>query len=182
MFHEIFKQLIVSQYEASLCTLWHCLARCPDSQWNAPVAKYPFCQVAFHTLFFADYYLSRDPESFLGQPWHREHQELFGDYEQLQDREPTCMYTRTQLEVYTGFCRNKARTVVADETAEALHAEARFPRKPFSRAELHVYNIRHIQHHAAQLIVRLRMATDVDIPWIRNGWMDPSPAIVQVGP
>jgi hypothetical protein len=50
------KQLLISQFEASLCTVGHCVGRCPDSVWNAPVAKYPFCQVAFHTLFFADFY------------------------------------------------------------------------------------------------------------------------------
>ncbi len=175
MFHEAFKQLIASQYEASLCTLWHCLAHCPDSQWNARTARYPFCQVAFHTLFFADYYLSPDPESFRRQQWHREHQDLFGDYEQLLDREPTSLYACDQLELYTQFCRRKAVTVTADETEETLAAEAGFPRKPFSRAELHVYNIRHIQHHAAQLILRLRLDTEVDIPWIRNGWNDPLP-------
>ena len=64
---ETVKRLIVSQYEASLCTLAHCVARCPDHLWNTRVAKYPFCQVAFHTLFFADYYLGPDAES-LRQP------------------------------------------------------------------------------------------------------------------
>jgi hypothetical protein len=177
MFHETFKHLIASQYEASLCTLWQCVARCPDAQWNAPVARYPFCQVAFHTLFFVDYYLSQDAEAFMSQLWHQEHQELFGDYEQLQDREPTSLYTRAQLELYTEYCRDKAATVIAEETEATLAAEARFPRKPFSRAELHVYNIRHIQHHAAQLILRLRVDTDVDVPWVRSGWKDQSPEI-----
>jgi len=52
---ETIKSLLISQYQASLCTLGHCVARCPDNLWNAPVAKFPFCQSAFHTLFFADY-------------------------------------------------------------------------------------------------------------------------------
>ena len=42
-------------------------------------------------------------------------------------------------------------------------------RRYFTRAELHLYNIRHIQHHAAQLILRLRLDTDVDIPWVGRG-------------
>lgn len=174
MFHETFKRLIAAQYEASLCTLSYCLARCPDSSWNAPVAKYPFCQAAFHTLFFADYYLSQNVESFLQQSWHQDHRDLFGDYEQLQDREPTSLYTRAELELYRDFCRNKAASVMAEETETILVAQAQFPKKDFSRAELHVYNIRHIQHHAAQLVFRLRIDAGVDVPWIRSGWKDHS--------
>jgi len=49
---EAFKLLLANQYEASLSTLGHCVERCPDLLWCAPIAKYPFCQVAFHTLFF----------------------------------------------------------------------------------------------------------------------------------
>jgi hypothetical protein len=172
---ETVKQLIVSQFEASLCTLAHCVAKCPDAVWNAPVAKYPFCQVAFHTLFFADFYLGPDAESLRGQSFHLENPVLFGDYEQLQDREPESLYERPQIVTYLDFCRRKAATTIAAETAESLCAPAKFPRRNFSRAELHIYNMRHIQHHAAQMIMRLRLDTDVDIPWIGAGWKDPAP-------
>ncbi|MBC7855863.1 MAG: hypothetical protein IAF94_20740 [Pirellulaceae bacterium] len=37
-------------------------------------------------------------------------------------------------------------------------------------ARLHV---RHIQHHAAQFILRLRLDTEVEIPWIGAGWRKP---------
>jgi len=172
---ETVKHLIASQFEASLCTLGHCVARCPDELWNARVARYPFCQVAFHTLFFADVYLGLDAESLRRQPFHLANPDLFGDYEQLEDREPVSLYTRPQIETYLDFCRRKARETLAAETADDLAAPARFARRDFSRAELHVYNIRHIQHHAAQLILRLRLDSDVDIPWIGAGWREPAP-------
>jgi hypothetical protein len=47
-----------------------------------------------------------------------------------------------------------------------------FRRRKCSRAELHVYNVRHIQHHAAQLILRLRLDTDVDVPWVGQAWIE----------
>jgi len=171
---ETVKRLIVSQYEASLCTLAHCVARCPDHLWNTRVAKYPFCQVAFHTLFFADYYLGPDAESLRQQPFHLANPDLFGDYEQLQEREPESLYDKLQIETYLAFCRAKAAATITAETGEDLDAPARFARRNFSRAELHVYNIPHIQHHAAQLILRLRLDTGVDIPWIGAGWRDPA--------
>lgn len=170
---ETFKSLLANQFEASLCTLGHCVARCPQSIWNAPVAKYPFCQVAFHTLFFADYYQGPDADSLRPQPFHLANPMLFGDYEQLADREPVTLYDRPPVVTYLEFCRHKAVSILAAETEETLSAPAKFPRRTFTRAELHIYNIRHIQHHAAQLILRLRLDTDIDIPWIGSGWKEP---------
>lgn len=167
---DTYKQLITSQFEASLSTLAHCVERCPDTLWNAPVAKYPFCQVAFHTLFFADFYLEPNDQSLRQQPFHLGNPTLFGDYEQLQHREPTSLYDRDQIRKYLTFCHQKAVDAVAAETDATLCAPAQFARRNCSRAELHVYNIRHIQHHAAQLILRLRIDTEVDIPWIGRGW------------
>jgi hypothetical protein len=123
-------------------------------------------------LFYADYYLESAAERVQVQPFHQENRELFGDYEQLQDTEPTAVYTRKQLQTYCQFCQEKVGRVLEAETVESLAFPSQFPRKDFSRAELHVYNIRHIQHHAAQLILRLRLDTDVDVPWYRSGSSD----------
>ncbi|GAA4445345.1 hypothetical protein [Novipirellula rosea] len=174
MMHAAFRQLIANQYEASLCTLMHCAEECPDSHWNVLVARYPFSQVIFHTLFFADYYLGNDAESFRLQTFHTENRDLFSDYEQLKDQEPKSVYSREQIEMYGKFCRDKASATIAEEAEQTLCSEACFARRNFSRAELHVYNIRHIQHHAPQLILRLRIDTKVDIPWIDNGWREPT--------
>src|SRR5262245_10333218 len=169
---ETTKHLIASQYEASLCTLGHSIVMCPDKLWNARVAKFQFCQVAFHTLFFADYYLESEPESLRRQPFHLTNPEFFADYEELQDREPIKLYAKPQIEMYLDFCRTKAVSTLALETEESLCAPAKFPRKSFSRADLHLYNIRHIQHLAAQLMLRLLLYTDIDIPWIGAGWRE----------
>ncbi len=169
MMVETFQRLIASQFEASLSTLDQCVERCPDALWNLRVAKYPFCQVAFHTLFFTDFYLGPDDDAQRRQQFHLANPALFGDYEQLQDREPESLYDKSQIVTYLEFCRGKAAATMAAETEETLCAPAKFARRHFSRAELHVYNIRHIQHHAAQLILRLRLDSDVDIHWIGKG-------------
>lgn len=175
MMYDTFRQLIGNQYEASFCTLAHCVDECPDSHWNALVGLHPFSQLTFHTLFFADYYLGHDADDFRQQAFHKGNLELFDEYEQLEDREPASVYTREQIEMYGRFCRDKASTTIREETEQTLCSPARFARRDFSRAELHVYNIRHIQHHAAQLILRLRLDTSVAIPWVGSGWCDPTP-------
>ena len=78
---ETFKQLMGSQFQASLTTLSHCVLECPATIWCQRIARYPFCQVAFHSLFFTDYYLGLDAESLRQQPFHVSNPELFGDYE-----------------------------------------------------------------------------------------------------
>jgi hypothetical protein len=172
MMLETYKTGIANQFEAAFCTLKICLDRCPDSCWNATVAKAPFCQVMFHTLFFTDYYLGEKDDDLRDQPFHREHRDFFADYEQLQDREPTSLYDRTSINAYLQHCRDKARAAIDAETTESLAARTGFQRRDFSRAELYVYNMRHVYHHAAQLTLRLRLDTEVDIPWIDSGWQD----------
>lgn len=169
---EVCKTLISNQFEAALCTLGACVDRCPDGLWNHPVGTYPVCLTGFHTLFFADFYLDVDESSFKIQPFHQEHSEVFAGYEQLEDREPVCRYEKGFIKAYLDHCRRKALEVIAAETEASLKGPCGFPRKTFSRAELHVYNIRHIQHHAAQISLRLRLDASVDIPWVRSGWRE----------
>jgi hypothetical protein len=163
------KQLLAHQYEAALKTLGLCIRACPEPAWNAPVANLAFCQVAFHTLFFADYYLGQNEAALRDQALHRERPDFFRDYEELEPRKPELLYERPDVNIYLAHCLNKAAAAVAAETAKVLSRPCGFPRKEFSRAELHVYNIRHIQHHAAQLSLRLRLDSGVDIPWVRSG-------------
>jgi hypothetical protein len=164
------KELIANQFEAALCTLNFCIERCPEPAWNARVANLKFCQAAFHTLFYADLYLGHSPESFKEQPYHRENARFFGDYEEFEDRAPQALYDKTSIRIYLQHCRAKALKTIASETAESLKAPCGFGRRSFSRAELHVYNIRHIQHHAAQLSLRLRLDHNEEIPWVGSGW------------
>jgi hypothetical protein len=169
---DLYKHLISQEYAGSLCMLSLCVDRCPDELWQVKIATYPFSQSAFHVLFYADLYLSRSIEDQRRDPFHIEHAEWFGDYEQLQRREPTTLYERTDIQRYVRFCREKSERVVAAETAESLAAPAGFDWRKCTQAELHVYNIRHIQHHAAQLSLRLRLEAGIDVPWVSHGWRE----------
>ncbi len=106
------------------------------------------------------------------QPFHRENADFFRDYEEFEDRRPVLLYDRLTMQQYVEHCRQKAPQSLAAEMPESLAAPCGFPRKSFSRAELHVYSIRHIQHHAAQLSLRLRLDHEIDTPWVRTGWDD----------
>jgi hypothetical protein len=169
----VLRDLISHQFEAALCTLDQCIGRRPDSAWNAPVGNLKFCQVAFHTLFYTDFYLGSTEESFRDQPYHREHAHVFRDYEELEPREQRLLYDKASIVDYLAFCRRKLARALAAETVETLMAPCGFPRRQgMTRAELYVYNLRHVQHHAAQLSLRLRLDFREEIPWIASGWRD----------
>jgi hypothetical protein len=164
--------VIAGQYAATLCTLDLCIDRCADSAWDEPVGNLKFCQVAFHTLFFTDFYLESSEVSIRDQDFHRERPEFFRDYEELEDRTQQLLYERSAVKDYVQHCREKSTRVVVSETEPALIARCDFSRRNCSRAELHIHNIRHIQHHAAQLSLRLRLDTGEGVPWVGSGWRD----------
>lgn len=164
-----FKTLTISQYRAALQTLEDCIDECPSEQWAGKVVNHSFSESAFHALFFADVYLGNDLDELKDQTFHKQHASEFGDYEELKNKVPENTYTKSFVKDYLDFCRRKVESVVGNETEDELGAKSGIPWQEITRGELHTYNIRHIQHHAAQLIMRLRLDTQVDIGWVRTG-------------
>jgi hypothetical protein len=172
---DVVKESLIHQYEAALAMAGACVDECPDAAWNAPVGNLAFCQVAFHAVFFADYYLGEGEHGFREQPFHREHPDFFRDYEELQPRRQELLYGKSGVTAYLAHCRRKAAEAIGAETAESLAGPSGFERRRCSRLELHVYNVRHIQHHAAQLSLRLRLDAGREIQWFASGWTAPRP-------
>jgi hypothetical protein len=168
------KELLAHQYEASLSTLYLAIERCPDANWNGYVVKWRFCQAAFHVVFLGDVYLqpSDDVDALKRQPFHVDHAAEFRNYEEFEDRQPVQLYEKAFVLSYLHNVRRKAQETIARESVELLAGPSGFRRRKCSRAELHVCNIRHIQHHAAQLSIRLRLDADVDIPWVGHAWKE----------
>lgn len=167
---EIFKSSYLNQYLAALCTLKLCADNCPDSHWEGLVHGHKFCQAVFHTLFFTDVYLGPNLGDFREQPFHRENAKHFADYEELEDRKPVRVYTREFIDRYIGHCRQKAERAINVETEESLAGASGFDWLKMTRAEIYPYNIRHIQHHAAQLILRMRIDGTYQAGWVKSGW------------
>lgn len=169
-----FRSLVLNQMEAALCTLDACVGRCPEGLWTAAMDGEVFCQLAFHAAFYADYYLGRDGDSFRDQDFHRDHASVFRDYEELEDRAPVLLYERGFVRAYIGHCRWRTGPALAAETGESLAGPTGFGRLSscHTRAELYINNIRHVQHHAAQLSLKLASAGLGFVPWVGSGWRE----------
>lgn len=166
-FLQVYRTATISQYRAAIATLMQCVDLCPDAMWEKPVAKNSFSESAFHALLFGDLYLGKDSDALREQPFHKDHPEIFRDYEELEDRAPQLLYSRSMLKDYSQFVEQKVVDVMNAETETSLAEAVGFEWLDITRAEMHPYNIRHIQHHAAQLILKLRLNTDVDPKWFR---------------
>lgn len=166
-----FKLAMEGQFRAGLEMLEACLRECPSDQWTSNVGAFPFWQVAYHILYFVDFYLSRDEASFKVRSFHREHDHFFGQlpyppFETVTTGDPC---SRDVLLNYVELCREKVSLSLADESAESLAGESGFWWYKISRAEFHLNNIRHLQHHTAQLSLHLRRTSDIDIAWVGTG-------------
>lgn len=167
-----FKELIANQFEATFCMLGACVDRCPEADWQMPIANLTFNQAAFHALYYGDVYLGPDLKSLREQEFYQANAGILGDPKELRDRIPKTVYDRAFIQSYLKHCREKAAKVIAEETEDTLKRQPGFDWLEFSRAEVHVYNLRHLQHHTAHLSLRLRLDAGVEIPWVGSGWRE----------
>ncbi len=163
--HELFKNTIVSQFGAALSMFNESVVQCPDASWEGPVGNHAFWHVAYHTLFFTDLYLSRDDASFEAPSFYREDYHFLGKkpfppYETVVADNP---YTKDVILEYVEICRRKASETIASETLESLDGPCGFFWYEVPRAELYLINIRHVQHHGAQMGLYLRKTAGIGI-------------------
>jgi len=159
-----------NQFGAALGSLKYCIENCPDDGWQQAQGDYPFSQVVFHTLFYADFYLSESLEAFKAQDFHLRNETLFTDYEELSDRLPVNLYSKAQCLSYLHHCAERCFLVFSGNDDDDLSGRPLTRPELGTGLELHLYSIRHIQHHTAQLALRLQFLTGKEMPWFFSGW------------
>lgn len=159
------RQIIKSQYYASLEMLKQAVIACPSSLWNDKEAKNKFWHIAYHALFYTHLYLQDSEKAFT--PWnkHRNEYQFMGTLPLPPHANPNIFepYSKEDILEYVEECYKQVENKVSDLNMEVLSG---FHWLPFSKLELQLYNIRHIQHHTSALIDRLRISTNVGVKWI----------------
>jgi hypothetical protein len=167
---EYVRKILAGQFEAALCIMNDCLTKCPPAHWDGMVGKYPFWLVAYHTLCFTDLYLSPSEAAFEFREVHP------CGWKEFNEEYPSRRFEQNELVAYLAICRTNAVETIARETAESLEAPAGFDwLSNLSRGELHLYNMRHVQHHTGQLSAYLRRADESlrdpqAVRWVSTGW------------
>jgi hypothetical protein len=162
------KTILTGQFEAALCMLNDCIRKCPPEHWEGKIANDTFRQITYHTLFFVDLYLSPNEAAFTLRELH----ERGGD--ERSNTKASTGLTKEESLAYLAICREKALATLTAETPESLQRESGFSWIPFSRGELHLSNLRHVQHHTGQLSAYLRrIVEDGERWWVKTGWRQP---------
>jgi DinB superfamily len=166
---EYFKQILTAQFEAALSMLRYAIAACPPEHFEGKIASGSFRWVAYHTLFYVDFYLSTSEETFERRELHQRGGDERGD---------ALNNGLDQVEslAFLDLCHQKMLTAIAAETSESLQGPSGFPWYEITRGEFHLNNIRHIQHHTGALYAYLRRVDKSfqepvnPLPWIGSGW------------
>jgi hypothetical protein len=160
------KTMIWRQFGASIDMLENAIKECRESVWGDCSGYHEFWYIAYHTLFFLDYYLSESGEGFARPAPFT-----------LSELDPTGLlpervYKKDELLNYLEHGRNKCRATINALTEKKAHQRCGFERPDITVIELVLYNMRHVQHHAAQLNLILRQKTDSAPRWVAKTKID----------
>ncbi len=158
---DTWKETVWRQFGAAIEALEGIMAACPDRLWDDRTKQPPFWYLVYHTLFWLEFYVSESPTAFTPPP-------PFG----LEELDPAGVlperpYTKAELGAYLEHGRRKCRARIAALTEPEARRRFRLASGlELELAELLLYNLRHVQHHAGQLNLILRQQTDSATRWV----------------
>lgn len=157
--------ILKSQYRAGLAMLRDAVERCPDELWIDTSTKTAYWHIAYHALFYTHLYLHQDEKDF--QPWvkHKKDHQFLGPLPWPPHDIPKidAPYTKAEILDYALVCES---AVEAMHRLDLTAPQCGFWWYKVSTLEHQFINLRHLQHHVAQLIDRLGHATGQSVKWV----------------
>ncbi len=160
------KKILWSQICASIETMENAVRACPVEVWSNsqkpewnPRGIVGFWYLAWHTAFWLDFYMT-DLKVEFAPPEPLDLREM-GSGGLL----PDLPYDKDVVLSYLAIGRGKAHVLLESTTDQMAPSR----RKGLGIAELFIYNIRHIQHHSAQMNLILRQKVGSAPDWVSKG-------------
>ena len=169
----LIKESLWKQFGASIDMLHNAIALWPEEKWET---KKKFFYIAYHTLIFLEYYLTNPPSNnFSAELPFTESDVVINDA--VDDILPNRIYTKQELLNYLQSSREKCRNAIAGLTNENINDRWISPlgHRDYNFVELLLYNMRHVQHHTAQLNMMLRNEIHDAPKWIGRADDDCNP-------
>ena len=160
------KESLWKQFGASIDMLKNAIAMWPEEKWNT---EKKFFYNAYHCLVFLEYYLTI--------PWKKNFSPSLSfttadpdnlPADAIDDMIPDRVYSKNELLAYLQSSREKCHALIAGLTEKKLADRwiEEDGNRNYSVLELLIYNMRHVQHHAAQLNLLLRQRTNAAPRWV----------------
>lgn len=142
------------QFGAAIDMLENAIRACPVDLWGDRSRHHQVWYMSFHTLFWLDLYLSGPAEGFSPpKPFGLEELDPAGVM-------PEQVYSQEELLSYLDHCRRKCHDTIHNLNEQNANRQIRHGWGEVGFTELLIYNMRHVQHHTAQLNMLLRLETD----------------------
>jgi DinB superfamily len=159
------KESMWKQFGASIDMLKNAILLWPEEYWNT---NKKFFYNAYHCLIFLDYYLTIPPKDFSSAFSFTIAEPDYIPVDAIDDLVPDRMYSKKELLDYLQSSREKCRLAIAGLTEEKIKERWKEVDGDmnYSVLEILFYNMRHVQHHAAQLNLLLRQGIDNAPEWV----------------
>ena len=173
-------QTVISrQFAAAIQMIRLAIQACPDDLWDDRKDGSPFWHLAYHALFYTDFYLSENDKMFKPMEFHRDNANFLpGDYKEFGGgivTTPEKAYTKDQLLDYIDHCLRKCQETFEKLTDKRVLERCGFWWYELNIGEFLINNLRHAQHHAGQLTLLLRRHADIGIDWLGTKDNQPPP-------
>ena len=163
-------EMLWRQFGAAIDMLGDALRDCRDELWEKRLWEdqpdqwvaagfSTFWYLGYHALFWLDLYLTGAEEGFAPPA-------PFDLVEMQADEILPRTYTRQELLGYLGYCRRKCQETIGALSTEGAYRLCRFAWGELPFAELQLYNLRHVQEHAAQLHMFLGQQRGRSTQWV----------------
>jgi DinB superfamily len=148
------------QLGAAIDMLQNAVVACPEDVWHSDPPHRAFWYLTYHTLFFLDLYTFGAVEGFAPPaPFTLGELDPRGVL-------PERIYRKEELIGYLAYCRDACGRTLLSLTEEKAARMCVFGWGKSSYGELILRNLRHVQHHTAQLNWILRERTNSAPGWI----------------
>lgn len=163
---ETLKEALWNQFGASIDMLINVISSCPDDYCST---HQRFYYIAYHSVLFLDYYLTIPPKDFLPMLSFTQKEPEDRLLESIDDLVPDKIYSIKELVDYLMQSRNKCESLInslSDENLQRRFTEGDGPHDmDYPILEIILYNLRHTQHHVAQLNLLVRQDRNEHMEW-----------------
>ncbi len=167
----ILKESLWKQFGAGIDMLRNAILLWPEEYWYTDKR---FFYIAYHSLISLDYCLTIPPTNYSSPLPFKITDPAELPEEAVDDIIPERIYSKEELLGYLQASRLKCRELIDGLTEEKI--KQRWIEEPdelsayvtlqFSTLEILLYNLRHVQHHSAQLNMMLRNKLNAAPDWV----------------
>ncbi|ELR73608.1 hypothetical protein C900_02693 [Fulvivirga imtechensis AK7] len=150
---------------------------CTDELWQK---EKKFFYMTYHTTIFLDYYLSNPVKTFAPALPYTLVDESQMPAEAVDDVIPDRLYSKEEVLSYLASIRKKCKDLILNSSSDKLlerwidnsetdlHGLCPSIVKNYTLLEIILYNLRHVQHHGAQLNLILKEKIGIAPGWVSH--------------